>query len=227
MNFQQHRQPSRNFTLIELLVVIAIIALLAAILLPALSKARNRARGANCISNLKQMVFTVDLYTSSYGGNIFGESPTYSDCLWKTGFIKKDTRYSMCPMSDPAPPGVTSTDQIPMTFAYGFNYEGRRGTLDGVYSSGECRTVLSSSSSYIKVAAIKKPSLFILLGDNKISTSNNNAAKFYRLSVNWGGNPWLIHSTNYVNIGWADGHVSAASLAQIRQLYSPTVVFAL
>src|SRR5512147_3052294 len=61
------RKARGGFTLIELLVVIAVIALLMAILLPALGRAREQGKGTRCLSNLKQIGIAMHAYAADYG----------------------------------------------------------------------------------------------------------------------------------------------------------------
>lgn len=128
----------RGFTLIELLVVIAIIGVLAALLFPVFARAREKARQASCLSNLKQIGTALSLYTEDYDSTYprgqywpWDSSHTWIDVLEP---YVKNTAVFRCPSQGNDP------------FGYGYNiaYWGAGDWLDGMHGINDARPVAES-----------------------------------------------------------------------------------
>ncbi|HEU5396647.1 MAG TPA: prepilin-type N-terminal cleavage/methylation domain-containing protein [Verrucomicrobiae bacterium] len=121
-----------GFTLIELLVVIAIIAILAAMLLPALASARLRAQSASCISNQKQLALADIMYVGDFGSYI---TPSGTSSYLGAGaewmgalidYFSKATNLIICPVASQPLPAVSASGP----FAEG---SGQTGTATASY----------------------------------------------------------------------------------------------
>jgi prepilin-type N-terminal cleavage/methylation domain-containing protein len=162
-----HRPRRKAFTLVELLVVVGIIAVLIAILMPALRRARNQAQKVDCMSRIRQIMLATHMYTQAHNGWLPGPRgqtnppgpqsiPVDTGWLWTYGYLKEKEVW-LCPI-DPRP----EFDR-----QYSFTYNGRMIAMIG-QENDPWPTVIPDPH-FRRITSFKYPDTCLVYGEENIT----------------------------------------------------------
>jgi len=212
--------PYKNFTLIELLVVIAIIAILASMLLPALSKAREKARTISCVNNLKHCALTSQFYTDDNDSflPVSVKISGFGYCRWSwfmNEYYDLSFKSMLCPTKDDPKQYISYSNNLEK---YNITY-GAWLMANPTYASSRAAIAKfgnvflnpASSCYYTTYREMKSTSEYPLFMDSWMSGQNNNFGIAVIFAGLKGQNISINHGKN-VNIAFGDGHVESETI---------------
>lgn len=200
------RRDRGAFTLIELLVVITVIAILASMLLPALAKAKEKAKQTQCLNNLKQVGFATIFYAEDFGGLMQVDDLLNPSFAWG-GIISSnqnlgESKIFLCP------------SYPPRYFTNWFQ-------TYGIWANPPMRNIVHrgehSEYVYVNLNTIPNPTEYPNLADSTSRGRQGIFAKQFHFFTTFSTNVHARHSGK-ANCWFADGHVEAFSPRQFDEL---------